>query len=88
MWALVLLLLGCKNDSERRCFGTPGDVSSCGEVCRRGNEKGCVTQTEVATERCMKGHDVETCRWMCLYGHDGKDLYCAEHLKITGKPVE
>lgn len=36
----------------------------------------------------MKDGDSETCRWMCHYGKDGKDLYCKEFEKITGKPAE
>jgi len=93
--ALFITLLGlgaCKNDTEKLCFdgaiNAPHRVSACGELCDKGDSKACGIQGETGLQRCMKDKDAETCRWMCLYGKDGKDLYCAEAEKITGKRVE
>jgi hypothetical protein len=89
---LVVALGACKSDAEKLCFDgkidEPNRVSACGEECDQGNEKACATQADVGLQRCMKDRDAETCRWMCHYGKDGKDLYCNEYEKITGKPAE
>ena len=90
--AAVLLLIGCKSAGEKKCMqgaiDEPGRASACGEACDRGNQDACVMQTKIGDERCFKAKDAETCRWMCLYGHAGQELYCAEHERITGKKVE
>ena len=88
----VLSTVGCKSAGEKKCLegkiDEPHIASACGEACDQGNQEACVKQTKIGDERCFKAKDAETCRWMCLYGKSGKDLYCAEHEKITGKPVE
>lgn len=93
LWlGFVLAASACKSDAEKLCFDGKMDdkyrVSACGELCDKDDGKACSTQTQVALQRCMKDRDPETCRWMCLYGKDGKDLYCKEHEAITGKPAE
>lgn len=93
LWMLLVLsVAACKSDAEKLCFegklDAPHRVAACGELCDKDDQKACGTQGEVGLQRCMKEHDAETCTWMCRYAKDGKDLYCKEAEKITGKPVE
>lgn len=90
--AVLFAFTGCTSDAERACFEAPitapHRVSACGELCDKGDQKACGIQGETGLQRCMKDKDAETCRWMCSYGKDGRDLYCREYQKITGKPAQ
>lgn len=89
---ILVLGLGCDKTSKT-CFdgsSTPVhlQVSACGELCEKDDQKACGRMTELAIPACAEKHDRETCAWMCNYSPTGgKDLFCAELEKLPAPAV-
>lgn len=85
--AIAVLGLGCDKTSKT-CFDGSSQaihlqVSACGELCEKNDQKACGRMTELAIPACTEKHDRETCSWMCNYSTTGgKELFCDELAKL------
>jgi hypothetical protein len=90
--AIALLGLGCDKISKI-CFDGASQpvhlqVSACGELCEKDDQKACGRMTDLAIPACSEKHDRETCAWMCNYSPiGGKELFCAELEKLPAPPL-
>lgn len=87
--ALVALVLGAGCDETSKiCFEGAGkpvhlQISACGELCEKDDQKACGHMTDLALPACMEKHDRESCAWMCNYSTvGGKELFCDELAKL------
>lgn len=78
---------GCDKVSKTCFEGTTEpihhQVSACGELCEKDDQKACGRMTELAIPACSQKGDRETCSWMCNYSPTGgKEVFCAELEKL------
>lgn len=85
---LLVLLTGCDKTSKICFEGEAGrpvheQISACGELCEKDDQKACGEMTELALAACTEKHDRESCAWMCNYSSAGnKEFFCDELAKL------
>ena len=87
----VFLFAACQSEAEKQCFdGNDKDrLAYCYEACRSGNDKACATENKVGLQQCFTDHNTESCSRMCRYSKSsGKELFCKEYEKLTGKSID
>lgn len=86
-FAVLGVFAGCDKTSKT-CFEGGAEpmshqVSACGELCEKDDQKACGRMTELAIPACVDKDDREVCSWMCNYSTTGgKELFCAELEKL------